>query len=177
LGEWEGEKGMSFFVVWDSFWSMFSWLVSSPLFLSKLKTALRNTASYLRDVLFFLWSNLRCSSWIWSWEGGDERGDVQGWRASFRHQAEPLLSVLQKAGAQWTLRLWTLSPGWWALRCLAKEERGLTSPLERDEREGGGGRLRKEERKKRGKNKEERKEEETEGGQIVYSSILTASLY
>lgn len=40
-----------------------------------------------------------------------------------------------------------------------------------------GGRLRKEGRKKRGKNKEERKEEETEGGQIVYSSILTASLY
>ena len=66
-----------FCVVWDHFRSMFSRLVSSPLFLSKLKTGLRNTASYLRDVLFFLWSHLRCSSWIWSWEGGDGRGDVQ----------------------------------------------------------------------------------------------------
>ena len=36
-----------------------------------------------------------------------------------------------------------LSPGWWALRCLAKEERGLTSPLERDEREGGRGEIEK----------------------------------
>ena len=44
-----------------------------------------------------------------------------------------------------------LSPGWWALRCLAKEERGLTSPLERDEREGGRGEIEKGGKKEKGK--------------------------
>lgn len=63
----------------------------------------------------------------------------------------PCFWFCKKAGAQWTLRLWTLSPGWWALGCLAKEQGGLTSPLERDEREGGSGEIEEGGKKEKGK--------------------------
>ena len=60
-------------------------------------------------------------------------------------------SVLQKAGTQWTLRLWTLSPGWWAIRWLSEQEGGLSSPVERDETEGGSGEIEEGAKKERGK--------------------------
>ena len=164
--KWEREEGMRFFcVVWDNFQSMFSRLVSSPLSLSKLKTGLRNTASYLRDVLFSLWSHLRCSSWIWV-----GREEMRGVMCS---DEEPVsgTSVPQKAGTQWTLRLWTLSPGWWALSTISQDGGGR---WERRRKRGDWGRS-KERKGKKIRTKERRKRQME--GKLEYSSILTSSLY